>query len=131
MQNQKNRYEAGEMVMENKSSLGKGARNYELMSFCTRLLYLHTSSHLQSSKDLTLKRTNEILLCNKWGWYCQFSLHKWENSAKGRPGAAEKEIQAVPSILALNPLGPITSVIAVVITVIINITLYSVSGIAC
>lgn len=54
MLNQECRSEAGEMLKENKRPLGKGVLNYELMSFCTHLLYLHTSFHRQSSKDSTL-----------------------------------------------------------------------------
>lgn len=112
--------------MENKSSLGLETK--VILHLFAKFTHQLSPAEL---KGLALKCTNAVLLCDKRGWNCQLSLHKCENSAKERPGAAEKDIQAVPSILALNPLGPITSVIAVVITVIINVTLYSVSGIAC
>lgn len=55
MQKQGSRQEAGDMLMGNTSSLGEGALNHKLMSFCTHLLGPrlgeHACFHLQSSKD--------------------------------------------------------------------------------
>lgn len=103
------------MIMENKSSLGKGALNYELTAFCAHLLYLYTNFHLQSSKDLTLitgvlmkfpceaNGVGIVISYSQMGKQCRGEVwHRWEGGL-GSP----------PPTLALNPRGPIISVAVV------------------
>ena len=70
MQNQESRYEAGEVLMENKSSLGQGALNYELMPSCSRATGTHQLSPAElKGPDAHLEGADEALR-DKWGWYC-------------------------------------------------------------